>query len=273
MIDAIEALTLQLGDLSRFLLGRLRPRRIVTLHHLACSGGTIMTKCLAAMNSALVLSEIHPDRPMGDKYHPLSQLMAGYGAELTKAQARVIRGHFRREIQIAFCVARSRDRTLVVRDHAHVDFAWNKAQASRLFDRLSPDFAITPIVTTRDPREVWISLKREGWFEGTPDELCQAQLNLLLAFPEAPVFQYEDFVKEPNQTIEALCKCAGIPFEADFMDRLPRVTHMTGDSGRSADIIAPRPPKELDPADAEAFRNSPAYAALMSHLDARSPGQ
>ncbi len=253
-------------DAVRWGVGLLVRRRVVILHHLACSGGSIMTKCLATMPDTLVLSEIHPGRPIQQDFHALGQLQRGYGGLLDGIDRSMIRGHFRREMAIAYGVAQSHGRTLVVRDHAHTDFAWRRGTRSALFDTLAREFKTIPIVTIRDPREVWISVRRNGWFDGTPDELCQAHLALMDAFPGAPVFRYEDFVAEPDRIVREMCEAAGVHFVAGFEARLAEVDQITGESGRWSDVIEEFEPKALSPEDAEAFNSSSAFHVLMKRL-------
>ena len=55
---------------------------IGTLHHLACTGGTIISKSLAAMTQSYVLSEIHPYRTSAVRFDPMAavaQFAAQYG--------------------------------------------------------------------------------------------------------------------------------------------------------------------------------------------------
>lgn len=247
-------------------LGLRKTRRVITLHHLACSGGTIMTKCLAAMPGTMVLSEIHPERLAQPAFHPLEQIRRGYNAQLAQAHRQAIRKHFLREIALAYKIARSLGKVLVVRDHAHVDFAWRQSARSSLADLLQTEFDVIPIITVRDPREVWMSLRREGWFDGTPEELCRAHLALLDAFPNAPVFRYEDFTARPVETMQAICGSANIEFDTNFQDRLGEVKHLTGDSGRKGMTIAPRPPKTLADADLRAFAEAPSFALFAARM-------
>lgn len=252
------------GQLDRIarLQNRLRGREVTTLHHLACSGGTLFSKCLATMADALVLSEIHPDRTAQPAFHPLYQAKLGYGELLDPQLISGIDMHFLREIWLADDFATSLDRRLIVRDHAHVDFALRQQSRSRLVDLLSRSFKITPIVTIRNPVEVYLSLKKKGWFDGSPDDLCKAHLALLDAFPGATVFRYEDLVTDPETTVQSLCDAAGITFQPGFRSRLKNVRHLTGDSGRSGDVIAPRADKSVPAEIRAAFEASEAYGRL-----------
>lgn len=226
-----------------------------------------MTKAMAAMSNAMVLSEIHPDRVIQPEFHPLNQILRGYGDQLDDSHKLAIRNHFKNEIGLAHDIAGALGKTLIVRDHSHVDFAWQQQTRSLLIEQLSEHFEITPIVTIRDPREVWLSVKREGWFDGTPDELCRAHCNLLSAFPDAAVFRYEDFTAQPNETVKSMCEAAGLKFEADFHSRLDDITHLTGDSGRKSSVIEPRPAKPLPASDKALFDTSPAFAELNDIID------
>ncbi len=44
-------------------------RKLRTLHHLSCSGGTIISKVIHSMKNVQVISEIHPHRLM-NKFNP-----------------------------------------------------------------------------------------------------------------------------------------------------------------------------------------------------------
>lgn len=259
------AVTRQLNRLAR-LGARLARRRIATLHHLASSGGTLFAKCVAAMPEAIVLSEIHPDRTAQPAYHPHIQLRIGYPAVLTDQQLWMLDDHFVREIELAHDIAAAAGRRLVVRDHAHVDFVFRNAGRSRLVELLRNRMTVDPVVTVRDPIDLWPSLRANGWFDGTPETLCQRQLALLDAFPGAPVFRYEDLVAAPEKTVRALCAALGVPFESGFEDRLREIRHLTGDSGRSGGRIAPRQRKPVPAETRNAFAAAPAYAALCERL-------
>lgn len=263
--DLISALA---GDALRKAKGIIAPRKVVTLHHLACSGGTIITKAIAAMPGTMVLSEIHPDRAAQPAFHAHTQIRKGYEEELSRAHRGAMRGHFIREMVIAHAIAKSLGKTLVIRDHAHVDFAWRKDNHSMLIEQLHGQFEVTPIVTVRDPREVWLSAKHEGWFDGTVDELCRAHCNLLEAFEGAAVFAYEDFTQDPDACVRSMCDAAGIEFDPSFQSRLDDVQHLTGDSGRKSGVIAPRPAKPLTKKDQAAFDTSAAYAEFQHKISA-----
>ena len=266
---SLDLKLLQYGDRLRRKIGGIKPRRIVTLHHLACSGGTIMTKCLATMPQAMVLSEIHPESVAQPAFDPLAQLRSGYRGELREVHQDLLLGQFRREIVVAHTIAQSLGKVLVLRDHAHADFAWRRTRQSALVEALSDEFEITPILTMRNPQEAWISMQREDWFSGSVDEFCQAQIALIEAFEDAPLFHYEDFVEAPDKIVRAMCETAGIAFAEGFEQRLDQIDHLTGDSGRKGSKIEPRPAKSLADEDRAAFDTSEAFRKLNALVEQR----
>ena len=51
---------------------------IRTIHHLSCSGGSVLCKCIASMQNTIVISEVHPDqlRFEFNPYDPTQLLLA-----------------------------------------------------------------------------------------------------------------------------------------------------------------------------------------------------
>lgn len=125
----IRGMSIKLRQVARFVPSlRLFHQRsdsndnvIGTLHHLACTGGTIISKSLAAMTQSYVLSEIHPYRTSAVRFDPMAavaQFAAQYG-KLTRAEARSALA-----CQLAIIARRAQKdgRRLVIRDHSHSDF-------------------------------------------------------------------------------------------------------------------------------------------------------
>jgi hypothetical protein len=48
----------------------LEPFVVRTLHHVACSGGTLISRCLAALPDVVVLSELNPTNRHGPVFNP-----------------------------------------------------------------------------------------------------------------------------------------------------------------------------------------------------------
>jgi len=238
---------------------------VITLHHLACSGGTILSKAIAAMKGVVLLSEIHPDRHLENGYDPLVQLTSGYN--LDEGERRKLDECFVREIEVCAGLAKRRNCQLVIRDHCSRDFVEMDRHASRLVELLQPHIVVTPIVTVRDPVDTWISYRRRGWFnKGDPGELCSRLLRLVAAFDSAPVYKYEDFIADTDRLLSNLCEHAGIEFCKDFQARMAEVTHLTGNSGRSGELPASRPRQRIYKEEVRAFLASPQYAEVCERF-------
>ena len=246
-------------------------RRVITLHHFAGSGGTIIAKAIAAIGGTIVLSEIHPDRHLRGQYHPLVQLRQGYGDLLDDDDLRTIDEHFVEEIELVHGIASKHGRRLVIRDHAHRDFIETDRFRSRLLDLLADRFEPVSLVSIRDPVDCYLSQLASDsgsgpWYRGEPGEFCRRLLAFADAFAGAAFLRYEDFVDEPEGAMQGLCARLGLRFDPDFRGRLESFTHFTGDSGRRSDVIAPRPRRELDDAMAIAFADSSSYRELCRRL-------
>jgi hypothetical protein len=217
---------------------------IVCLHHLACTGGTIMTKCLAAMRGAYVLSEIHPYTVAGVHFEPLApaaQFQRNYRA-LEPGDLRSILLH---QVDLIYRRASLDGKRLIIRDHSHSDFCVPDAPFEGSLARALKDagYDVRPIVTIRDPVESFLSLKKQGWSGDLRfDEYCRRWLSFVDFYSGAPLHQYEDFCVSPRSVIRSICEQAEFPFERDFEERLDRV-ELTGDSGRSSSVVEPRPGK------------------------------
>lgn len=240
------------------------PRDLYTLHHLPASGGTVFTKAVAAMNDCVVLSEVHPDRAFWSRMNPLVQITNGYGF-LSEAERREMDGLFRKDIDFIYRAAAERGMKLVLRDHAFVDFMATNRLYSRLVEVMSEGYTVHPLVTTRDPVDVWISCDRQNWLGSLrPDSFCFRYRKMLAHFAERPRLCYEDFVADPAAVMQRLCRIMGLGYNPDFKARMAMVRHMTGDSGRSSSDIGPRPRQweKLKRQDAEDFIRSEQYQAL-----------
>jgi hypothetical protein len=237
---------------------------IGTLHHLACTGGTIISKSLAAMTQSYVLSEIHPYRASVVRFDPMAaiaQFAAQYG-KLTRAEARSALA-----CQLAIIARRAQKdgRRLVIRDHSHSDFyaPGGTFEASLLLVLREMGYQVRSAVTIRDPIESYISICKNRWDEGHSfDEFCNRLLRFLDVYQKLPVYRYEDFCQNPGEIINGLCDFFRIPYEADFQHRVGDRC-LTGDSGRSGTSIIPRPNKPVPEALGVAARRSQNYARFL----------
>lgn len=217
------------------------------IHHLACSGGTIFSKCIAAMPNVFLLSEAHPFTPIiskdSPKFSPTDIPSLAKFAQVPNIEE-LSEELFRDNLKKLNEHVSSNGGHLVVRYHSHSDYnTTNKIpEANRFKELMSEYFEVKHVLTIRDPIDSYTSLKKNGWIHFEPqtfDEYCRRYLIHLNHFEESEVFRYEDFVESPKEIIQSVCEQLGLRFDDSFKYTLG-LNKVTGDSGRSADKISKR---------------------------------
>lgn len=225
------------------------------LHHFACSGGSLISKCISVMPNTYLLSEVHPHSTLhlqfADKarylptdYTTLSRYanipnIDDLSEELLLSNVQSIERH-----------VRNRGGTLVLRDHSHVDFCTERSleDKSTLNRVLADGFVLLDVVTIRNPVDAYLSLVRNGWVHFSPssfNEYCRRWLCFTTQFKRSDVVRYEDFVDSPDQTLKKICRKLDLSFSADYHD-LFDTAKVTGDSGRRGNEIGRRERREYD---------------------------
>jgi len=221
-----------------------------TIHHLSCSGGTVMSKCLAVMNDVVLLSEIHPLRYDYVFFNdPFQQFQANY-PRLRYTSTQELKNIFYDRISwiAEKCVIEKKN--LIIRDHTHSDFlmhGWSESPSLRQF--LSEKYHIKPVVTFRNPIDSYLALKANPNFEtdvGSFETYCQRVIHFLDTYAGTPVFLYEDFVENPDGVLKNICAEYDIQFDPCYREKFHLIT-LTGDSGRGKHY------KEIERLDRRAF--------------------
>lgn len=250
------------------------PAPIRTLHHFACSGGTLICKCLAAMPNVTLLSEIdplsrmqtvkpqHPFLPTDLLYaarvarHPIDDAVTleVFGAALTRLhEALSARGGY-----------------LVLRDHAHSQFCSDTAPAERptLREIAARSAPVLSVITLRHPLDSWLSLNSNGWVHFRPhtlEEYARRYMRFLDHYEGQPRIRYEDFVTAPDAVLDQLCGLLELPFVPGSAE-LIRGIRLSGDSGRNTGRIAPRPRRALPDGLVTEAEKSASYVRLCERL-------
>jgi hypothetical protein len=248
------------------------------LHHLARTGGTVISKCLACMEGVVLLSEIHPAGVRFDNMNPLNQAHDWFGL-LTPADIAMLerRGPlpFADAIALVHARAAGRGALLVIRDWTHLDFTGvpyvpRPPYALGLVEALAPSFDILHMATVRHPIDQWLSLRRLRVMQGVIDlptflygyrrfaELC----------PAIGFVRYEDFASDPEAALRALCARLAVPYDAGFRHRWSAYARMTGDVRRTAADsrirLPARPP--VEPSLLAAFAENADYRRAIELL-------
>ncbi|UPW20061.1 sulfotransferase [Agarivorans sp. TSD2052] len=218
------------------------------IHHLACSGGTLISKCISAMPNVYLLSEVHPFTELAvgtgqPKYAPSDIISLSKYAGIPK-QKKLAAKLFKSAISEVYSHVESMGGVLVLRDHTHADFTTNEPipEKSALLALLEDDYQIKSVLTLRNPIDSYASLVKNGWVHFEPksfDEYCRRLLLLLEQFEPEKIFKYEDFLNEPQEQMQAIANVLNLPFDESFEDVFS-MFKVTGDSGRSSAVIGSR---------------------------------
>lgn len=221
-----------------------------TMHHLAASGGTMMAKAVAATQNVYLLSEINPAAVRGVYFNPMDpfqQAVAQYAQSLGFDSRDIIQAFLNRLEPVERRVGEAGG-YLVLRDHAHSDWVVGQPRGdSVLVEIVKRYYRHVPIVTLRNPVETYASLLRYGWQHGKSfDKFCSILRRFLDYFGEAPLFHYEDFVRDPDGVLQAMLTALELPYDPDWGARYPDIK-LTGDSGRGRQegAIRPLPMREI----------------------------
>jgi len=246
-----------------------------TLHHFACTGGTLLSKCLAVMPNVQLISEIDPLSTMLDKSDGKPRFAP---SDMIRLLRQSTRGASRRQILEIFRVSlasiyagvvRSGQR-LVLRDHAHGHYCLGEMVPERpsLRDLVAEQFPVLSVVTVRHPLDSYLALLNNQWLVFSPaglDEYCRRYLVFLSDHAGVPIVKYEDFVESPDERVMELCGYLGLPYNEDF-PALFSAFQLTGDSGRSGNAIARRARRHVGERLAGEAVISPHYRSLLQQL-------
>ena len=243
-----------------------------TLHHFACSGGTVMSRAIAAQSNITLLSEVDPLSTLTEKitgFAP-SDVIGLARSGVGRMPDEVIIETFLASLEALFDNLSLIGRCLVLRDHAHSQFCTDIQPDSRpsLRKILSDRFALRSVVTVRHPLDSYLSLISNGWTHFTPftlEEYSKRYLMFLDEYSDLPVFLYEKFTIEPDKIIQEISQALNISYTANWQDLLPIIA-LSGDSGRKGNVINGRP-RKLVSSDVETETiNNPTYEAVCDRL-------
>lgn len=229
----------------------LRCELLRSVHHLACTGGTLISKVVASLPGVTLLSEVNPGNRNSAGFHPSDPLLLLEQSTQPLPQEE-IRAAFLAAIAQAVRICTAADRELVLRDHAHSDFCRGQEplRSGLLLSWLQPHYRFRSLLTLRHPLDSWLSLVHAGWhtqFEpATLAEYCRRQQALLDATEGMPSLTYEAFCADPLAELEWLCDALLLPFDAGALERFGAVP-LCGDSGRRRLDQITLPPRRESP--------------------------
>lgn len=246
------------------------PVRII--HHFACTGGTLFSKCLASMPNVQLLSEVAPyslmTSPERSKFSP-TDLIQLLRSSSRGSHEELERELFRSGIEKIYEDCQRRGLRLVIREHSHSKYCVGDQvlSADGIAKLLDSDFPVRAVVTVRHPLDSYLSLRNHGWLKmqsATLEEYARRYLVFLADHCEKPRFRYEELIAKPVETSRRICAELQIPFSDGFIDMIS-VHRLSGDSGRSSAKIGQRLRRHV-PEDVKEELSSATYCELCDVL-------
>tara|TARA_R110002167_G_scaffold5074_1_gene23803 strand:+ start:573 stop:1517 length:945 start_codon:yes stop_codon:yes gene_type:complete len=258
--------------LERSVLQSREPIR--TLHHFACTGGTVISKCLSAMPNVQLLSEVNPLSAQAfaskDRFFPTDL------PRLAKQSSRSADTHlllkiFQSGITTLYQDTLEKGLRLILRDHSHSQFCFGELDTQRpsLRSALSSHYRVCSAVTVRHPIDSYLSIQNNGWMHFSPpsiDEYAVRYLAFLDHFADCTIFKYEDFVAKPDEMLTSLCAALEIPFSTTYRDAFSAY-RLSGDSGRAGNTISQRERREIPEHVRQETKKSKNWNELCCRLD------
>ena len=249
-----------------------------TVHHLSCTGGTLITKCIASMANVLVLNEIDMHSPMSgfnqrDPAFSPTDLISLLRQGDPNLSNDLVSELFRTNLDVIRRNQSSIGRSLVLRDHSHSRFLTGERVSTRptLLENVRRVGAVRSLVTVRNPIHSYASMTLNEWHKdfspATFDEYCRRYLSFLDAHDDVPQIKYESFVSAPHETMKEICRVLELTYFQGFED-VYGVFRFSGDSGRSRpDKISVPDDRPISPDLQEQVSQSTHYLALAERLE------
>lgn len=270
---------------------------IFTIHHVASSGGSIISQALSSALDAILISEVNPyswivnpkNRSSANTFSP-TQILFHAISNSKDIRRDLKRQYFICQLDIIVRHAKNLNKNILLRDHTHSTFNFpGGADTSSFFEVLDQFSAKSPcesknlgfdyqrarpIHTIRHPLDSFLSAKRSGWHrrycEGTQsiDEYCQSLINLqnyMTSRQNAMVFRYEDFCLDMGKFFESISLEGDISLQVPTVNQINRV-QVTGKSGRKSiqPSLRPRRIDRIDEIIRAQIDDSPHYHKYWS---------
>jgi hypothetical protein len=242
---------------------------IRTIHHFACTGGTVISKCLAALPQVMLISEINPINRNSQKFnpsHPVSLLEQRCSTPLTESWRH---REFSDQLSLLIDWCREGHCDLLLRDHSHSDYCRGPGWAERptLLSNLPPAATVLSVVTLRHPLDSWLGLCHAGW-QGQlqPPSLlsyCQRYGAFLNHYADIPSLYYEDFCQDPTRFLKQICDELQLDYDPVMLRSFAGI-QLSGDSGRKNDTIAPRSRRPIPEAIQQELQDPSTRRSLLN---------
>lgn len=242
-----------------------------TVHHFACTGGTLISRCIAALPAVRLLSEVDPLSRMGPAQDFLPNDLIGLARHGARPPGEeVLEAMFLGGLEALRAATAAGGMDLVLRDHAHSQFCFGADIGARptLLETLQGAYEMRALVTVRHPLDSYLSLLRKRWTQFSPatlPEYARRYHAFLDRYEGCARLRYEDFLAGPEAAMREICAVLELRFAPEFTTRFAGI-HLSGDSGRRGGGIAPRPRRPVPEGLMRLTESNAAYRALCTRL-------
>ncbi|MEP2944582.1 MAG: hypothetical protein ABJL18_05545 [Hyphomicrobiales bacterium] len=227
--------------------GALEDEPIRTIHHLACTGGTLIAKCIASQANILVLNEVNPfyefsSSPEATRFAPTNMTALIRQGDSSFCDDELVVELFIKQLEVVRKQCWLTGRVLVIRDHTYSQFLDGDYNSDRpiLREVIQKRFPLRSLVTTRDTKKAYHSMVRRRWHRSfrpsTLEEYERRNDIFMDRFSDLPIISYEDFTAEPRQKMQEICEILGLTY-FDGFEEVFHTFQFSGDSGRGGNQI------------------------------------
>ena len=248
---------------------------IRVIHHLACSGGTLISKCISALPGTYLLSEVHPNSSIHigagtPRFSPSDITDLARHANIPNVEA-IAKNIFKNNVDLIDEHLNNLGGTLVLREHSHSDYCVGKnvQPRSTLISVLEEKYEVLSLVTVRNPVDCYLSMRHNGWLHFEPttfDEYCRRYLSFLKQFSSERIIKYEDFIDEPDTHLAKMAQILELPYTDTFRETFS-IFKVTGDSGRGSETIEKKARRGFSKELSQEIVESEAFQIILERLN------
>lgn len=247
---------------------------IRTIHHQACTGGTLISKCIAALPNLYLLSEINPVANGRVRFSP-TELVSQFMGQYRKNSVDIKRKYFFTQLDIILDEAKKSEKSLVIRDHNHPAYMGRHLQNDDSLLSFLENYKTKSLLTIRNPADSFLSCKKSGWLghiDNNFELYCERYISFVQDYSHMPCVRYEDFCKKPAESLKHICDVLELEYDEDFLGKFGDIT-LTGDSGRKQTEIVVHPRREVDEEQLKEFTESSSYRKFCEMFDYEVVGE
>ena len=248
---------------------------IRVLHHWACSGGTIISRSIASLPKVLLLSEVHPLaylrlKEPSTEYSP-TDIIQQLSLQQNGRDPSLCISTWQGSILYLNSTLRHQNKILVLRSHSHIDFFCGglTSRVPMISRSLTGYAPLIELLTVRHPLDTWLSILKNGWhnhFHTKELEVfCGRALKMLKGCEGMSWIRYEEFTLNPQEVLRLVAELFQLNEGKEHTQNLKNIK-LSGDSGRSSDVIGMRPRQPIPSKELIAIRQALAAGNTSNYI-------